>query len=71
MRPSSRLVGMARWKALGKHVPAFGSLNMLRDRGRRPQEVPPMAEPPEPTRRTDPIWLEPYPDVLLDGVADT
>jgi RNA polymerase sigma-70 factor (TIGR02960 family) len=46
-------------------------LNMLRDRGRRPQEVPPMAEPPEPTRRTDPIWLEPYPDALLEGVADT
>jgi RNA polymerase sigma-70 factor (TIGR02960 family) len=46
-------------------------LNVLRDRGRRPQEVPPMAEPPEPTRRTDPIWLEPYPDVLLGGVADT
>jgi RNA polymerase sigma-70 factor (TIGR02960 family) len=46
-------------------------LNMLRDRGRRPQEAPPMPEPPEPTRRTEPIWLEPYPDVLLDGVADT
>jgi RNA polymerase sigma-70 factor (TIGR02960 family) len=46
-------------------------LNMLRDRGRRPQEVPPMAEPPEPTRRTAPIWLEPYPDALLEGVADT
>ena len=45
-------------------------LNMLRDRGRRPQESPLMAELPEPTRRTDPIWLEPYPDVLLDGVAD-
>jgi RNA polymerase sigma-70 factor (TIGR02960 family) len=25
---------------------------------------------PEPTRRTEPIWLEPYPDVLLDGVPD-
>jgi RNA polymerase sigma-70 factor (ECF subfamily) len=45
-------------------------LNMLRDRRRRPREVPPMGEPPEPTRRADPIWLEPYPDVLLDGVAD-
>jgi len=45
-------------------------LNALRDRGRRPQEVPPMVEPPEPTRRTEPIWLEPYPDVLLEGVAD-
>ena len=36
-----------------------------------PQESPLMAELPEPTRRTDPIWLEPYPDVLLDGVADS
>jgi hypothetical protein len=25
-----------------------------------------MAEAPEPTRRGEPIWLEPYPDVLLD-----
>jgi RNA polymerase sigma-70 factor (ECF subfamily) len=45
-------------------------LNMLRDRGRRPQEAPLMPEPPEPTRRGEPVWLEPYPDVLLDGVAD-
>src|SRR5215213_11811131 len=37
-------------------------LNALRDSGRRPQEVPPMVKPPEPTRRTEPIWLEPYPD---------
>jgi RNA polymerase sigma-70 factor (TIGR02960 family) len=29
-----------------------------------------MPEPPEPTRRADTIWLEPYPDALLDGVAD-
>src|SRR5689334_25112427 len=28
-------------------------LNALRDRRRRPQEVPPMAEPPEPTRRVE------------------
>jgi RNA polymerase sigma-70 factor (TIGR02960 family) len=46
-------------------------LNALRDRRRRPQEVPSMAEPPEPTRRVEPIWLEPYPDVLLEGLADT
>jgi RNA polymerase sigma-70 factor (TIGR02960 family) len=46
-------------------------LNALRDRGRRPQEVPSMVEPPEPTRMAEPIWLEPYPDVLLEGLADT
>jgi RNA polymerase sigma-70 factor (TIGR02960 family) len=46
-------------------------LNALRDRGRRPREVPAMAEPPEPTRRSEPLWLEPYPDALLDTVADT
>ena len=47
------------------------SLNMLRDRSRRPREVPPMVEPPEPTRRTEPVWLEPYPDTLLEGLADS
>src|SRR5215208_3367118 len=45
-------------------------LNALRDSGRRPQEVPAMVEPPEPTRRAEPIWLEPYPDRLLEGVPD-
>ena len=45
-------------------------LNALRDRKRRPQEVSQMVEPPEPTRRAEPIWLEPYPDTLLEGLAD-
>ena len=48
-------------------------LNAVRDSGRRPQEstTPTHTFPrPEPTRRTEPIWLEPYPDVLLEGVAD-
>ena len=47
------------------------SLNAIRDRDRRPRELPPMAEPPEPTRRSEPLWLEPYPDDLLEGIADT
>jgi RNA polymerase sigma-70 factor (TIGR02960 family) len=45
-------------------------LNALRDRSRRPKEVPAMVEPPEPTRLTEPIWLEPYPDALLEDVPD-
>jgi RNA polymerase sigma-70 factor (TIGR02960 family) len=45
-------------------------LNALRGRRRRPQEAR-MVEPPEPTRRVEPIWLDPYPDVLLEGLADT
>jgi RNA polymerase sigma-70 factor (TIGR02960 family) len=45
-------------------------LNALRDRGRRPKEYQAMVEPPEPTRRSEPLWLEPYPDVLLEGLGD-
>ena len=41
-------------------------LNALRARSRRPKELQPMADPPPPTRLTEPIWLEPYPDVLLE-----
>ena len=45
-------------------------LNALRDRGRRPAALPappPGApEPPPPTRLREPVWLEPYPDILLD-----
>jgi RNA polymerase sigma factor (sigma-70 family) len=45
-------------------------LNALRARSRRPREVQAMVEPPEPTRRTEPLWLEPYPDVLLEDIPD-
>ena len=45
-------------------------LNALRARSRRPREVPAMGDPLEPTRRTEPVWLEPYPDVLLEDIPD-
>jgi RNA polymerase sigma-70 factor (ECF subfamily) len=51
-------------------IAANGCLNALRDRSRRPREVPLMAQPPQPTRLTDPVWVEPYPDMLLDGLPD-
>ena len=47
------------------------SLNALRARSRRPREVPAMDGPPEPTRRIERTWVEPYPDVLLEGLGDT
>ena len=47
-----------------------GCLNYLRDRGRRPREVPLMPQLPEPTRMANPVRVEPYPDALLDGLPD-
>jgi len=30
----------------------------------------PDVEPPEPTRMGEVVWLDPYPDVLLEGLSD-
>jgi RNA polymerase sigma-70 factor (TIGR02960 family) len=47
-------------------------LNLLRSKARRPaEEVPPMPEPTPPTRRSEPLWLQPYPDILLEGLPDS
>jgi len=47
-------------------------LNALRAARRRPPGIlPPEGELPEPTRPSPAIWLEPYPDALLDGLADS
>lgn len=46
------------------------ALNMLRSASRRPTEALALnVEPPEPSRLTEVVWLEPYPDVLLDDRA--
>ena len=39
-------------------------LNALRSSGRRPRTAA-SASLPEPTRRAEPVWFEPYPDALL------
>ena len=47
-------------------------LNRLRAaRRRRPAEPVPPFTPPEPTRRGEATWLQPYPDTLLEHIADT
>jgi RNA polymerase sigma-70 factor (ECF subfamily) len=48
------------------------SLNALRSARRRPQTgwPPPGTGAPEPTRLGETPWLEPYPDILLEGLAD-
>jgi RNA polymerase sigma-70 factor (TIGR02960 family) len=46
-------------------------LTALRAASRRPAAAwnVPGVEPPEPTRRGEVTWIEPYPDALLDGAA--
>ena len=46
------------------------SLDALRASRRRPEDVRRMTAVPEPTRHTEPLWLEPFPDRLLEGVPD-
>ena len=72
---------LAAWRGLGSFerrasvrtwlysVASSRALNVLRTekRGRLAElRMPPNVSLPEPTRRIEPIWLEPYPDVLLD-----
>src|SRR6266508_639203 len=47
-------------------------LNARRSASRRPARAGdmPEVEPPEPTRLGELVWLEPYPDALLEGAID-
>jgi RNA polymerase sigma-70 factor (TIGR02960 family) len=45
------------------------SLDALRASRRRPEDQR-MTQMPEPTRWGERLWLEPYPDVLLEGIPD-
>jgi RNA polymerase sigma-70 factor (TIGR02960 family) len=48
-------------------------LNARRSASRRPAKEwdVPNVDPPEPTRLGEIVWLEPYPDILLEGAFDT
>lgn len=74
---------LAAWKALPKfedrslrawlyRIATNRCLNMLRASVRRSRATEPMheVELPEPSRMGEVLWLEPYPDDLLDGIAD-
>ena len=47
-------------------------LNARRSASRRPAKEwdVPQVEPPEPTRLGEVVWLQPFPDALLEGVID-
>ena len=77
---------LAAWRGLGRFeerasmrtwlykIATNRCLNALRDAGRRPAgsiRSEWSTPPPEPTRRTEPLWLQPYPDTLLDDLPDT
>ena len=47
-------------------------INAIRDtKRRRPVEPVPPFDPPEPSRRGEVTWLQPYPDLWLEQAADT
>jgi RNA polymerase sigma-70 factor (TIGR02960 family) len=72
---------LSAWRALGQfegrasvrawlyRIATNRSLDALRA-SRRRADRPRMTDVPEPTRYAEPMWLEPYPDVLLEGIAD-
>jgi RNA polymerase sigma-70 factor (TIGR02960 family) len=64
-----RFEGRASVRAWLYRIATNRSLDALRATRRRPEDRR-AAQMPEPTRWNEPLWLEPYPDVLLDGIPD-
>ena len=73
-RGQERFEGRSSMRTWLYRIATNRSLNALRDRGRRPSMLgaPPEGAPapPPPTRLGESVWLEPYPDVLLEGIVD-
>jgi RNA polymerase sigma-70 factor (TIGR02960 family) len=76
---------LAAWRGLGQFeerasvrswlykIATNRCLNALRDAGRRPAAGAKLqwsAPRPEPTRRGEPLWLQPYPDALAEDLPD-
>ncbi|MGN6170055.1 MAG: RNA polymerase subunit sigma-70 [Solirubrobacteraceae bacterium] len=69
-RGLERFEGRASVRAWLYRIATNRSLDALRASRRRPEDLQRMTEMPEPTRYGEAIWLEPYPDVLLEGIPD-
>ena len=69
-RSLEQFEGRATVRAWLYRIATNRSLDALRASRRRPEGLQRMTDAPEPTRHTEPIWLEPYPDVLLEGIRD-
>ena len=75
---------LAAWRGLGEfeqrssvrawlyRIATNRCLNALREAGRRSQRLVRLVplEAPEPTRRTEPTWFEPYPDTFIEDLPD-
>jgi RNA polymerase sigma-70 factor (TIGR02960 family) len=69
-RGLDRFQGRSSLRAWLYRIATNRCLNALRDSGRRPQPSSGSVAMPEPTRWSEPVWLEPYPDVLLEDLPD-
>jgi RNA polymerase sigma-70 factor (TIGR02960 family) len=68
-RGLSQFEGRASVRAWLYRIATNRSLDALRANRRRPEDAR-ATQMPEPTRWTEPVWLVPYPDLLLEGVPD-